>query len=99
MPTDPVADPLYQAGYRQGLADAVVAPVEQVSERRRYMFATGTLLAGVGSASLGVMLFSPKHRALGGVIAFSVGVLSAAFAAAHILVDDQPVTPTLHLKV
>jgi hypothetical protein len=67
-------------------------------ERRR-LFAVGTLVFGIGGAVVSGMLFSEKHRAIGSVLAFSAAVLAASLAAANILVDDHPVTPTLRLKV
>lgn len=96
---DPVEDPLYQAGYRQGLADSIRHSGSAPSPKRRYLFAAGTFAFGVGGAVVTAMLFSEKHRALGSVLAFSTAVLGASFAAANILVDDHPVTPTLRLKV
>jgi hypothetical protein len=57
------------------------------------------LVFGIGGAVVSGMLFSEKHRAIGSVIAFSVAVLAASLAAANIMVEDHPVTPTLRLKV
>jgi hypothetical protein len=97
MTNDPADDPLYQAGYRQGLADRVEAPGP--TARRRYLFAAGTFAFGIGSAAVTMMLFSKKHQELGQVLAFSVAVVGSSFAAARILADSRPETPTLRLKV
>lgn len=97
---NPADDPLFQAGYRQGLADSISGERSQgpTLERRR-LFATGTLVLGIGGAVVSALVFSEKHRAIGSVLAFSAAVLGASLAAANIMVDDHPTTPTLRLKV
>lgn len=98
MAMSPDEDPIYQAGYQQGLADGAIRRAGPSNERR-YLFAAGTLVAGIGGAVVTGMLFSTKYRDIGGVLAFSAAVLGAAFGAASILVDEAPVTPNLGIKV
>lgn len=92
-------DEVYRAGYRQGVLDADANTLAlEMTPARRYTLAAGTLIAGIGSAVVGAMLFNPKYRHVGGIIAFSAATLGAVFGAAHILVDKHPVTPNLRLR-
>lgn len=89
-------DPQYQAGYQQAVLDQSHPPV---SNQRRYLFAAGTLIVGIGGALTTLLVANPKTRHIGGLIFFTGATTAAVFGAVHILVDKNPVTPTLRIPL